>query len=72
MRTLEAPSFIDGNVWDICFFCSPYIIETNYITTREPRAIEFFSYYQKLSVFFRNRRQQKFNQTLGITFEVFI
>jgi hypothetical protein len=65
VKTLEAPSFINGDVWDICFFCSPAVIETNVIVHKEPKPADFFSYYQKLSVFFRNRRQQKFSQTLG-------
>ena len=65
IKTLEAPSFIGGEVWDICFFCTPFVIETHLLVPKAPKAITFFSYYQKLNVFFRNRRQQKFNQTLG-------
>lgn len=45
MKTLEAPSFIGGDVWDICFFCSPFVIETNVFLTKEPRSNDFFSYY---------------------------
>lgn len=45
-KTLQAPSFIDGNLWDICFFCSPHAIETNFISRqREPTPTELFSYY---------------------------
>ena len=65
IKTLEVPSFIDGEVWDICFFCSPLVIEINNFIQKEPRAEEHFAYHQKLNVFFRNRKKQKFNQTLG-------
>jgi hypothetical protein len=65
VKTLEAPSFLEGAQWDICFFCCPYIFETNLIVVYTPKADEFFTYYQKLWVFFRNRKNEKFNQTLG-------
>jgi hypothetical protein len=26
VRNIEAPSFFDGSVWDICFFSNPYVI----------------------------------------------
>ena len=35
------------------------------MTKDKPKPAKFFSYYIKLHVFFRNRRQQKFNQILG-------
>jgi hypothetical protein len=38
IKTLEAPSFISGDVWDICFFCSPFIFETNLIVQKVPKA----------------------------------
>ena len=65
-KNLEAPSFVDGPVWDIGFFCHPYMIETNMLIKQEPaKPDKYFSYFQKLMVFFLNRKTQKFNQAFG-------
>lgn len=68
MRTFDAPSFVSQHtsVWDVCFFSFPYIIETNVMVPSLPQqAGEFFSYYTKLSVFLKNRKETNLNQTLG-------
>jgi len=38
IKTLEVPSFISGEVWDICFFCSPFVIEITNFVGKEPKA----------------------------------
>lgn len=68
MRTFDAPSCVAQHtrVWDVCFFSFPYIIETNVMIPACPQlAGEFFSYYTKLSVFLKNRKDTNLNQTLG-------
>jgi hypothetical protein len=45
IKTMEVPSFIDGEVWDVCFFCSPFVIEINKFSKKEPIADDHFSYY---------------------------
>lgn len=45
IKTLEAPSFLEGDVWDICLFCSPFVIETNFLKNKVPKAAKYFSYY---------------------------
>jgi hypothetical protein len=73
MRTFESPSFLraDANIWDVCFFSYPYIIESNLFLQSEPsKADHFFSYYTKLQVFLKNRKEGvKFSEVLGFDSE---
>jgi len=49
--------------------CAPHIIETNVFIAKTPKdSLEYFSYYKKLQIFFKNRKSQKFNQSLGNLF----
>ena len=56
-KTFEAPSYFSGKIWDVCWFCAPSIVETNFITNELPVPSAFFSYHVKLAVFFKNRKQ---------------
>ena len=77
MRTFESPSFLRGaegaaNLWDVCFFSYPFIIETNLFVQNEPaKADQYFSYYTKLQVFLKNRKDGgvKFSEELGFDSE---
>jgi hypothetical protein len=65
-RNFEPTPCVEGSsAWDICFFCSPYIIETNVFLSDSPKGLENFDCYKKLKIFFQNRKHEKFNTLLG-------
>jgi hypothetical protein len=71
MRTFEAPAYVRAEwpVWDVCFFSYPYIIETNLMAAQVPaKADVLFTYYTKLHVFLKNRKDVNFMELLGNTF----
>lgn len=68
MRTFDAPSYVtkETPVWDICFFSSPFIIETNVMLGALPATADsYFDYYTKLNIFLKNRKSYNFTEILG-------
>lgn len=61
------PSYIPENhtVWDVCFFCPPFIFETGAMHKDVQSHYKNFDYYKKMTVYFKNRKNQKFNNTFG-------
>jgi hypothetical protein len=51
--------------WDVCFFVAPFIFEANVISNLSGYVSgikgRYFGYYKKISIFFKNRKTQKFN-----------
>ena len=50
--------------WDVCFFNAPYIFENN-VVCDQLSDFSYFEYFKKMTIYFKNRRNQKFNQSLG-------
>jgi hypothetical protein len=67
-KTFSPANYTGGNkVWDVCIVSAPNVIETNFFTDDVPILNTFFPFYEKLQVFFRNRKHHKFSQLLGNT-----
>ena len=71
MRTFYPPNYFEptnevAKTWEVCCFANPYFFSCSRIGVAISEDLEkFFGYLKKLTIFFQNRKNLKFNQSLA-------